>query len=204
MRNVVVNEWMTLDGVVQAPGYPDEDTDGGFDRGGWHMPYFDDMSRQWVVDGYAQAGGFLLGRQTYQNLASYWPTAPKEEEAVARPLNTLPKYVATTTLKDPLEWQNSTVLKGDVPDAVARLKREEGGDLHVIGSPQFVQTLLEHDLVDEFRLMIDPIVVSGGKRLFRDGGHLRPLRLVGSQDDDRRNPRDLRLGEGVILLPPRP
>jgi dihydrofolate reductase len=181
MRNVVVNEWMTLDGVVQAPGYPDEDTDGGFERGGWHMPYFDDMSRQWVVDGYAQAGGFLLGRQTYQNLASYWPTAPKEEEAVATPLNTLPKYVATMTLKDPLEWQNSTVLKGDVPEAVARLKQVDAGDLHVIGSPNFVKTLLEHDLVDEFRLMIDPVVVGGGKRLFRDDGALRQLRLVDNQ-----------------------
>jgi dihydrofolate reductase len=181
MRNVVVNEWMTLDGVVQAPGYPDEDTDGGFERGGWHMRYFDDMSRQWVVDGYAKAGGFLLGRQTYQNLASYWPTAPKEEEAVATPLNTLPKYVATTTLKDPLDWQHSTVLKGDVPEAVARLKREDAGDLHVIGSPNFVQTLLEHGLVDEFRLMIDPVVVGGGKRLFRNDGALRQLRLVDSR-----------------------
>jgi dihydrofolate reductase len=181
MRKVIVNEWMTLDGVVQAPGHADEDTEGGFERGGWHLRYFDDISRKWVVDGYAAAGGFLLGRRTYEILAGYWPTAPEEQQAVAQPLNTLPKYVASRSLTEPLEWQNSKVLQGDVAQAVLALKREDDRDLHVIGSPDFVQTLIEHDLVDEFRLMIDPIVVGGGKRLFRDGGSLRPLRLVESQ-----------------------
>jgi dihydrofolate reductase len=181
VRKVIVNEWMTLDGVVQAPGYPDEDRDGGFEHGGWHMPYFDDISRNWVVEGYAEAGGFLLGRRTYENLAAYWPTAPEEEAPVARPLNTLPKYVASTTLTEPLEWQNSTLLRGDVAEAVLALKQKEGGGLHVIGSPAFVQTLIEHDLVDEYRVMIDPIVVGGGKRLFRDSGAIRPLRLVESE-----------------------
>jgi dihydrofolate reductase len=181
MRKVIVDEWMTLDGVVQGPGYADEDTDGGFKHGGWHMRYFDDISRKWVVEGYAEAGGFLLGRRTYENLAAYWPTAPEEEQPVAQPLNTLPKFVASRTLTDPLEWQNSRVLQGDVAEAVLALKQEDGGDLHVIGSPEFVQTLIEHDLVDEFRVMIDPVVVGGGKRLFRDGGALRPLRLVESQ-----------------------
>ena len=181
MRKVIVNEWMTLDGVVQAPGAPDEDTTGEFKHGGWHLRYFDDVSRKWVVEGYAEAGGFLLGRRTYESLAAYWPTASEEEQAVAQPLNTLPKYVASRTLTDPLEWQNSTVLRGDVAEAVRELKQEDGRDLHVIGSPEFVQTLIEHDLVDEFRVMIDPVVVGGGKRLFRDGGALRPLRLVESQ-----------------------
>jgi dihydrofolate reductase len=181
MRKVIVNEWMTLDGVVQAPANADEDTDGGFEHGGWHLRYFDDISRKWVVDGYAEAGGFLLGRRTYENLAAYWPTAPEEEQAIAQPLNTLPKHVASRTLTEPLEWQNSTVLQGDIAQAVLALKQEDGGDLHVIGSPDFVQTLIEHDLVDEFRVMIDPVVVGGGKRLFRDGGSLRPLRLVKSQ-----------------------
>jgi dihydrofolate reductase len=181
MRKVVVNEWMTLDGVVQAPGAADEDTSGGFTHGGWHMPYFDDLSRNWVVEGYGGAGGFLLGRRTYENLASYWPTASEEEQAVARPLNTLPKYVASTTLSEPLAWQNSMLLKGNVAEAVLALKAEDGGDLHVIGSPAFVQTLLKHDLVDAFRVMIDPVVVGGGKRLFRDDSALRPLRLVESQ-----------------------
>jgi dihydrofolate reductase len=181
MRKVIVNEWMTLDGVVQAPGYADEDTDGGFEHGGWHLRYFDDISRKWVVEGYAEASGFLFGRRTYENLAACWPTAPEEEQAVAQPLNTLPKYVASTTLAEPLEWQNSTVLQGDVARAVVALKQEDGKDLHVIGSTKLVQTLIEHDLVDEFRVMIDPVVVGGGKRMFRDDGALRPLRLVDGQ-----------------------
>ncbi len=177
MRKVIVNEWMTLDGVVQAPGYADEDTTGGFAQGGWHLRHFDDMSRKWVVAGYEQPDGSLLGRRTYQQLASYWPHAAEEEQAVARPLNTLPKYVASTTLTEPLSWQNSTVLTGGVAEAVAALKREDGGDLQVIGSTQLVHTLAEHDLVDALRVMIDPVVVGGGKRVFRDDGVLRPLRL---------------------------
>ena len=181
MRNVIVVEWMTLDGVVQAPGHPDEDTSGGFAHGGWHMPYFDDLSRNWVVEGYAGAGGFLFGRRTYELLASYWPNASEEEQVIAEPLNTKPKYVASTTLSDPLEWEHTSVLKGDVGDAVAALKQEDGGDLHVIGSSQLVQTLVERDLVDEFQVMIDPVVVGGGKRLFGDDGTRRPLRLVESQ-----------------------
>jgi dihydrofolate reductase len=181
MRKVIVDEWMALDGVVQAPGAPDEDTDGGFEHGGWHLPYFDDLSRTWVVEGYAEAGGFLFGRRTYQNLAAYWPTASEEEQAVAQPLNTLPKYVASTTLSEPLEWQNTTVLQGDVPEAVAELKQGDGKDLHVIGSTKLVHTLIEHDLVDEFRVMIDPLVLGGGKRIFPDDGALRPLRLVDSK-----------------------
>lgn len=181
MRKIVVNEWMTLDGVVQAPGYADEDTAEGFAHGGWHLRHFDDASRKWVVAGYEQAGGFLFGRRTYEQLASYWPDAAEEEQAVAVPLNTLPKYVASMKLKDPLEWQNSAVLQGDVPKAVAALKRGKGDDLHVIGSTELVRALIEHDLVDEFRLMIDPIVVGGGKRIFRDDGVLRSMRLVDHQ-----------------------
>jgi dihydrofolate reductase len=181
MRKVIVIEWMTFDGVVQAPGHAGEDTDGDFEHGGWHMRYFDDISRKWVVEGYAEVGGFLLGRRTYEILAAYWPTAPEEEQVIARPLNTLPKYVASRTLAEPLEWQNSTLLQGDVAEAVAALKQEDGEDLHVIGSAEFVQTLIEHDLVDEFRVMIDPVVVGGGKRFFPDDGALRSLRLLGSQ-----------------------
>jgi dihydrofolate reductase len=169
---------MTLDGVVQAPGYPDEDTSGGFTSGGWHMRYFDDMSRKWVVSGYEQAGGFLLGRRTYQQLASYWPHAAEEEQAVAKPLNTLPKYVASRTLSGPLEWENSTLLHGDLAKAVAALKGKQGGDLHVIGSSELTRALVAHDLIDEFRVMIDPVVVGGGKRIFSDDGVLRRLQLV--------------------------
>ena len=159
MTKVIVNEWMTLDGVAQAPGAADEDTTGGFEHGGWHLRYFDDISQNKVVENLTEAGGFLLGRRTYEIFAAYWPNAPEEEQAVAQPLNTRPKYVASTTLSEPLEWQNSVVLQGDVAEAVAALKQEDGADLHVIGSTKLVQTLIEHDLVDEYRLMIDPVVV---------------------------------------------
>jgi dihydrofolate reductase len=181
MRKVIVNEWMSLDGVVQAPINADEDTTGDFRHGGWHARYFDDISMKWVVENIADAGGYLLGRRTYEILGAYWPNAPEEEQALAQPLNTLPKYVASTTLAEPLEWQNSTLLQGDVAEAVVALKQEAGKDLHVIGSTKLVQTLIAHDLVDEFRVMIDPVVVGGGKRIFPDDGALKPLRLVDSQ-----------------------
>jgi dihydrofolate reductase len=181
MRKVIADEWLTLDGVIQAPGQPDEDTSGGFQHGGWHVGYFDDLAQRQVVDSVVNAGGFLLGRRTYEIFAAHWPNASEEEQVLAEPLNTKPKYVATRTLAEPLAWQNSTVLQGDVADAVAALKREDGEDLHVIGSSQLVQTLVERDLIDEFQVMIDPVVVGGGKRLFRDDGVRRPLRLVDSQ-----------------------
>ena len=181
MRKVIVQEWMTLDGVVQAPGAADEDTSGGFRHGGWHLPYFDDLSMKWVLENVSGAGGFLLGRRTYESFAAHWPNASEEEQPLAEPLNTRPKYVASRTLSEPLEWQNSTVLQGDVAEAVAALKGQDGGDLLVIGSTALVQTLVGHDLVDEFRVMVDPLVVGGGKRLFRDDGARRPLRLVDSQ-----------------------
>jgi len=145
MRRVVVNEWMSLDGVVQAPGAADEDTTGGFQHGGWHLRYFDDLSREWVVEGYAKAGGFLFGRRTYESLAGYWPNASEEEQVIARPLNTLPKYVASRMLTEPLAWQNSMLLQGDVAEAVVALKQQGGDDLHVIGSTTLVRTLIEHD-----------------------------------------------------------
>ena len=178
MRKVVVNEFMSLDGIVQAPGGADEDTSGGFAHGGWSTPYFDDLSQKRVLEGIVEAGGFLLGRRTYEIFAAYWPNAPEEEQVIAEPLNMKPKYVASRTLTGPLEWQNSQALHGDVVEAVVALKREDGGDLHVIGSTELVQTLIEQELVDELRLMIDPVVLGGGKRLFRDDGALRPLRLV--------------------------
>jgi dihydrofolate reductase len=166
---------------VQAPGAPDEDTTGGFAHGGWHLRYFDDLSQQWVLETLTAAGGFLLGRRTYEGFAAHWPNASEEEQVVAQPLNSKPKYVASRTLAEPLEWQNSTLLQGDVAEGVAALKRKAGGYLLVIGSTQLVQTLIQHGLVDEFQVMIDPLVVGGGKRIFRDDGVLRPLRLVDSK-----------------------
>lgn len=181
MRKLVVQDWMTLDGVVQAPGTPDEDTRGGFAHGGWSLPYFDDAAMTWTIEGLRRAGGFVLGRRTYETFAAHWPNASHEEQPLAEQLNSKPKHVATTTLTDPLAWQNSTVLTGDLADAVAALKNEDGDDLLAIGSVQLVRTLIDHNLADEFRLMIDPLIVGGGKRLFRDDGAIRRMRLVDSQ-----------------------
>ena len=179
MRKLIVNEFMSLDGVAQAPGGADEDTSGGFPHGGWHMRYMEDeAARTWVLGSILDAGGFLLGRRTYDIFAAYWPNAPEEEQVIAEPLNTKPKFVASTTLTEPLDWQNSTLLVGEVAAAVATLKQENDGDVHVIGSTQLVQTLIEQELVDELRLMLDPVLLGGGKRFFRDDGLLRPFELV--------------------------
>jgi len=182
MRKLIANEFLSLDGVSQAPGGADEDTSGGFAHGGWHMRYMEDeLAQRWVLASIDEAGGFLLGRRTYEIFAAYWPNASEEEQVIAEPLNTKPKYVASTTLTEPLEWQNSTLVSGDVAAAVEALKQEDGGDLHVIGSTELVQTLIQHGLVDELRLMIDPVVLGGGKRIFRDDGLLRQLRLIDGQ-----------------------
>jgi dihydrofolate reductase len=181
MRKVIADEFMSLDGVAQSPGYPDEDASGGFKHGGWHMDYMDDAAMKWVSQGITEAGGFILGRRTYEIFASYWPNAPEEQREFARPINELPKYVASRTLTDPLEWENSKLLKGDVSEAIARLKEESGKDLHVIGSLELVRTLMEAELIDQFRVMIDPVLLGGGKRLFGDDKSLRPLRLATSQ-----------------------
>ncbi|HEX2293257.1 MAG TPA: dihydrofolate reductase family protein [Gaiellaceae bacterium] len=175
MRRVIVNEFLALDGTAQAPGGPDEDTSGGFQHGGWHMQYGEGSGIKQLID---DAGGFLLGRRTYQIFAGYWPNAPEEVQAIADPLNTKPKHVASRTLTDPLEWQNSSVLPAALPEAVAALKEEAGGDLVVFGSTVLVHSLIQHRLVDELRLTIDPVLVGGGKRIFPDDGALRPLRLV--------------------------
>jgi dihydrofolate reductase len=180
MRKVIANEWMSLDGVIQSSG-SDDDPTGGFRHGSWHLSYFDEIAQRWVLEGYQAAGGFLFGRRTYELLASYWPNASDDQQEIARPLNELPKYVASTTLSDPLDWDNARVLQGNVPDAVAALKAEGGGDLHIVGSSRLTQTLVRHGLVDDFRLMIMPLVIGGGKRFLPDDGAKRPLRLVDSQ-----------------------
>ena len=180
MGKLIVNEFLSLDGVAQAPGGADEDPSSAFAHGGWHMAYMDEPAQKSALGAILAAGAFLLGRRTYEIFAAYWPNASEEERVIADPLNTKPKYVASTTLSDPLDWQNSTVLQGDVANAVARLKQEDI-EVHVIGSTELVKTLIEHDLVDEYRLMIDPVILGGGKRLFRDDGALRALRLVDSQ-----------------------
>jgi len=190
MRKVIVNEFLSLDGVAQAPGGAEEDTDGGFAHGGWHMQYTgDELAQRWVLANIVEAGGYLLGRRTYDIFAAYWPNADEDQRVIAEPLNTKPKYVASRKLTGPLDWQNSTALEGDLEQAVAALKEQDGGDLSTIGSTELVRSLLEHDLVDELRLTIDPVVLGGGKRIFRDDGRLRKFRLVDAQV----------AGTGVIL-----
>jgi dihydrofolate reductase len=181
MRNLIVTEWMSLDGVVQAPAYPDEDRSGGFQHGGWHLPFFDEVSMSWVVDNVTGAGSYLLGRRTFEVFAAHWPKASEAEQVLARPMNERPKHVASRTLAAPLAWNAATLLGADVSSAVAALKKGDGRYLLAIGSPALVQTLLAHDLVDELRLMIDPIVLGSGKRLFGDSGLPKGFRLVQSQ-----------------------
>jgi dihydrofolate reductase len=181
MRKLIVNEFLTLDGVMQAPGGQDEDRSGGFEHGGWQQPYFDEVFAEAVTTGLAEAGGFLLGRRTWEIYAAYWPTAPIEERSVADPLNTLPKYVASRTLSEPLGWSNSTLIAGDLAEGVRGLKAESGDDLHLFGSGDLMQTLMGDDLIDEYRLMIHPVVLGSGARLFRDGNPRRPLALTGSK-----------------------
>jgi dihydrofolate reductase len=181
MRKIIAITQVTLDGVMQSPGGPEEDPSNGFTHGGWAMPFVDDALGQAIDETIADKFDMLLGRRTYDIFAAYWPNAPEEEQVVAKPLNEKPKYVASTTLTEPLPWQNSTLLQGDLADSVAALKQENGGDLHIIGSTDLVQALIPSGLVDEFRFMIDPIVLGGGKRIFPDDGALRPLVLVESE-----------------------
>lgn len=155
----------------------DEDPSGGFAHGGWHAPYFDDEAMNWVVDSVANAGGYLLGRRTYEAFAGFWPHAPEDQQMLAEPLNTLPKYVASRSLSGRLDWENSSVLEGDRVAGVTRLKAQDGADLRVIGSAGLTRDLVAHDLVDEFWLMIDPLVLGGGKRFLPDDGRRRALRV---------------------------
>ncbi len=181
MYKTIVNEFLSLDGVAQAPGGGDEDTADGFAHGGWHMRYMgDDGAQRRVLRGIIDADAFLLGRRTYDIFAAYWPNAGKEERVIAEPLNAKPKHVVSRSLSEPLAWNNSHLVKGELDQALGTLKRDGDGELHVIGSTQLVRTLLALGLVDELRLMIDPVIVGGGKRIFEDDGRLRPLRLVDS------------------------
>jgi dihydrofolate reductase len=174
MRTLAVNTFVSLDGVMQAPGGPHEDPTGGFTKGGWAVNYFDEemMDRISGADPYE----LLLGRGTYEIFAAHWPY---DEGPIADHLNSTRKHVASTTL-DRLEWSNSTLISGDVAEYVEALKREEGPEIQVHGSPGLIQTLLEHDLIDEFRMWIFPVALGAGKRLFGDGTIPVALRLVDS------------------------
>jgi dihydrofolate reductase len=168
MRKLVAGTFVTLDGVMQGPGGPEEDRDGGFEHGGWSVKYWDEMMGKVVVEQTLQADALLLGRRTYEIFASYWPRVTDPNDPVATKLNGMPKYVASRTLGK-VDWANSTLLQGDAATAVARLKKGTGGEIHVTGSSNLIQTLLKHDLIDEFRLWVFPVMVGTGKRLFGNG-----------------------------------
>lgn len=176
MRKLVVGAFMSLDGVVQAPGGPDEDREGGFEQGGWLVPFFDETFGEIMTAWTLKADAFLLGRKTYEIFAASWPKADPDDD-VGRALNTRPKYVASTTLTT-LEWNNSTLLDGDVADAVRALKAEGSGEIQVHGSGRLIQTLLRNDLIDTLRLWFFPVVVGSGKRLFEEGAIPRSFRLT--------------------------
>jgi dihydrofolate reductase len=180
MRKLVVGTFVTLDGVMQAPGGPNEDIDGSFRHGGWLVPYFDEKFGEIMTDWTKRAGAFLLGRKTYEIFAASWPKATDPADEAATALNTRPKFVASRTLKS-AEWSNSTLLQGDVPEEVAKLKALEGSEIQVHGSGDLLQTLLKHDLIDTLRIWIFPVVLGTGKRLFGGGTIPRSFRLVDTQ-----------------------
>jgi dihydrofolate reductase len=176
---VVLIDHLTLDGVMQAPGRADEDPRGGFEHGGWSTPYGDEVLGKAMGKRMAEGGPLLLGRRTYEDLFSFWPS--QTDNPFTEALNNVRKYVASTTLKEPLPWANSTLLQGDAAEAVSELKEEPGPDIHILGSGELAQSLMRHDLIDEFLLTIHPLVLGSGRRLFLDGGTCSSLELVDAE-----------------------
>ena len=187
MSRIVVIEYVSLDGVVQAPGHPDEDRAGGFEHGGWTGPLIAAHAR-YLSGPFQTAGGFLLGRLTYEIWAAHWPTVDDEESEIARALNNSPKYVASRTLDQPT-WKGTTVIR-DVPSEVPPLREQPGRPIMVMGSSVLAQTLTAHGLVDEYRLMVHPVVLGSGKKLFPEGAPRVALRFVDSTTT----------GEGMVVL----
>jgi dihydrofolate reductase len=193
--NIILIDFLSLDGVAQAPGGPEEDTDGGFAHGGWSAPYFDvDVMGPIIAEGLQEAEGLLFGRRTWQGMAAAWPE--RAGDPFADRMNAIPKYVASRTLtQDDLTWTNSTLLAaGDAIAAVRELRARDGGPLNVWGSTSLARQLVEHDLVDEYRLMIEPILLGGGKRVLPEDGRARPLELVSATT----------AGTGVLVCTYRP
>ena len=181
MRKVVAAEFLSLDGVM---GSPDK----------WHFPYFNEEMGQAVGEGFAAADAMLMGRVNYEEWAAFWPGQDPEENPMAAQMNSMRKYVVSTTLEEPLGWQNSTLIGDNVADEIANLKHGEGGDIVVSGSGALVRSLLQYGLLDELKLMIHPVVVGGGKRLFGEGGERTELELVDSKT----------FATGVVYLTYRP
>ena len=180
MRKLVVGTFVTMDGVMQAPGGPDEDRDGGFQHGGWLVPYFDERFLEIMTEWTKRAGAFLLGRKTYEIFAASWPNSTDPADEIAMALNTRPKFVASRTLAG-VDWNNAILLHGEVADEVAKLKTQDGGEIQVHGSGNLLQTLLRHDLIDTLRIWQFPVVLGTGKRLFGEGTIPRSFRLVDTQ-----------------------
>jgi dihydrofolate reductase len=168
MRKVVASEFVSLDGVVESP-----------DK--WHFPYFNDQMGDAIGAAMAASDAMLMGRVLYEEWAAFWPNQDPDENPVAARMNGVRKYVVSTTLEEPLEWENSTLIGDNVPEEISRLKEQPGKDISISGSPTLVRSLLQDDLLDELRLMVHPIVVGSGKRLFEDGGDRKALQLVASE-----------------------
>jgi dihydrofolate reductase len=173
MSKVIVFTNLTLDGVMQAPGRPDEDRRGGFEYGGWAAPY---AAMTQAGDSIGTIGALLLGRRTYEDFYAVWPK--QKESPFSAMLDNMQKYVASTTLSEPLPWINSTLLSGDATQTVARLKQESGTDLVIMGSRELVQSLMRHQLIDEYVLLIHPLILGSGSRLFPEEHPFTALRLV--------------------------
>ena len=180
MSKVVVLTNLTLDGVMQGPARPDEDRRGGFEHGGWAAPY---AAMEATGNNFASAGALLFGRRTYENFYAVWPK--QTNSPYTEFLNTIPKYVASTTLKEPLPWSNSTLLKGDAAQAVSQLKQQPGKDLLIMGSGELIQSLMRANLIDDYVLLLHPLVLGSGRRLFPDGGAAATLRLVATSTTDK-------------------
>jgi dihydrofolate reductase len=176
---IVVSNYVTLDGVMQAPGHPDEDRRGGFEHGGWAAPYNDDVMMQAAQEGMAKSESFLFGRLTYEKMRAAWSGQP-DDNPFANVLNNRPKHVASRTLSEPLDWRGSRLLEGDAADAVAELQPQPGKDMVILGSGDLIQSLLARGLIDEFVLLIHPLVLGQGRRLFPDGGPPGAFRLTKS------------------------
>jgi dihydrofolate reductase len=176
MSKIVVMESLSLDGVMQAPGRPDEDVRGDFTRGGWALPYRDEVMGRVMAGGMAEVGPLLFGRRTYEDFFRAWHG--RTDNPFTEVLDNAQKYVASTTLAEPLRWGNSTLLKGDAAGTVARIKKQPGKDILVMGSGDLVRSLVRHNLVDDYVLLIHPLVLGSGRRLFADDGAFAALRLV--------------------------
>jgi dihydrofolate reductase len=174
---LTVTSHLTLDGVMQSNGKPEPELNDGFEQGGWQVPYLDEDFARLAADSIAAADAFLLGRRTYELFAGHWAQITDPDDPLATRLNGLPKYVVSTTL-DRVEWNNSVLLRGDVPEEVAKLKLQPGSELQVHGSAALIQTLMEHDLIDEYRLFIYPVVLGNGRHLFTHGTTPTALKLI--------------------------